>query len=146
MLKTKWLFDKLQKTEISSCILFVTLKWTAAWAPWQIVCCRNAALRAFRKICHCWSHLPIVFNPVNLKFELFHCLATFIELKSIGIDYFLKLKKMLGMSIFLDIPYVPKKITIGLSASITSKVLNESKYDFRVWKYNSLPAFCRKPH
>ena len=30
------------------------------------------------------------------------------------------------------IPYVPKKITIGLSASITSKVLNESKYDFRV--------------
>ena len=25
------------------------------------------------------------------------------------------------------IPYVPKKITIGLSASITSKVLNESK-------------------
>ena len=26
----------------------------------------------------------------------------------------------------------PKKITIGLSASITSKVLNESKYDFRL--------------
>ena len=25
------------------------------------------------------------------------------------------------------IPYVPKKITIGLSASITSKVFNESK-------------------
>ena len=27
----------------------------------------------------------------------------------------------------LNVPYVPKKITIGLSASITSKVLNESK-------------------
>ena len=30
------------------------------------------------------------------------------------------------------IPYVPKKNTIGLSASITSKVLNESTYDFRL--------------
>ena len=32
----------------------------------------------------------------------------------------------------LLIPYVPKKITFGLSVSITSKFLNESKYDFRL--------------
>ena len=34
----------------------------------------------------------------------------------------------------VDIQYrdVPEKITIGLSASIPSKVLNESKYDFRL--------------
>ena len=29
------------------------------------------------------------------------------------------------------VPYVPKKITIGLSAWITFKVLSESKYNFR---------------
>ena len=29
-----------------------------------------------------------------------------------------------------DIPYVPKKITIGLSAWITFKVVSESKYNF----------------
>ena len=28
------------------------------------------------------------------------------------------------------IPYVPKKITIGLSAWITFKVVNESEYNF----------------
>ena len=39
-----------------------------------------------------------------------------------------------------------KKITIGLSASITFKVYNKSKYNFRLWNYNFLPAFCRKPH
>ena len=30
----------------------------------------------------------------------------------------------------LEIPYVPKKITTGLSAWITFKVVSESKYNF----------------
>ena len=37
-----------------------------------------------------------------------------------------------------------KKITIGLSASITLKVWNKSKSNFRLWNYNLLPAFCKK--
>ena len=38
-----------------------------------------------------------------------------------------------------------KKIT-GLSASITFKIMNQSKYALGFWNYNSLSALCWKPH
>ena len=44
------------------------------------------------------------------------------------------------------IPYVPKKITIGLSAWITFKVVSESKYNFKLWKYDYFSTFQWRPH
>ena len=48
--------------------------------------------------------------------------------------------------VILYVPYVPEKITIRLSASITFKVLNRLKYNFRLYNCNLFSAFCRKPH
>ena len=45
-----------------------------------------------------------------------------------------------------SIPYVPKKITIGLSAWITLKVVSESKNDFKLWKYDYFSTFQWRPH
>ena len=40
----------------------------------------------------------------------------------------------------------PKKITIGLSAWITFKVVSESKYNFKLWKYDYFSTFQWRPH
>ena len=40
----------------------------------------------------------------------------------------------------------PQKITTGLLASITFKLMNQFKYALGFQKYNLLSAFCRKPH
>ena len=45
-----------------------------------------------------------------------------------------------------NIPYVPKKITIRLSAWITFKVVSESKYNFKLWKYDYFSTFQWRPH
>ena len=45
-----------------------------------------------------------------------------------------------------SLPYVPKKITIGLSAWITFKVVSESKYNFKLWKYDYFSTFQWRPH
>ena len=44
------------------------------------------------------------------------------------------------------IPYVPKKITIGLPAWITFKVASESNYNFKLWKYDYFSTFQWRPH
>ena len=52
---------------------------------------------------------------------------------------------------YTDCPLPPqkkkkkKKITIRLLASITFKIMNQSKYALGFWNYNWLSAFCRKP-
>ena len=48
--------------------------------------------------------------------------------------------------ILCTVPYVPKKITIGLSAWITFKVVSESKYNFKLWKYDYFSTFQCRPH
>ena len=44
------------------------------------------------------------------------------------------------------LPYVPKKITIGLSAWITFKVVSESKYNFKLWTYDYFSTLQWRPH
>ena len=47
---------------------------------------------------------------------------------------------------YITLPYVPKKITIGLSAWITLKVVSESKNNFKLWKYDYFSTFQWRPH
>ena len=42
--------------------------------------------------------------------------------------------------------YVPKKITIGLSAWVTFKVVSKSRYNFMWWKYDYFSTFQWRPH
>ena len=55
---------------------------------------------------------------------------------------------MFGFGVFMCRVYTicPKKITIGLSAWITFKVVSESKYNFKLWKYDYFSTFQWRPH
>ena len=57
-----------------------------------------------------------------------------------------KFSLIASSDILHTIPYVPKKITIGLSAWITLKVVSESKNNFKLWKYDYFSTFQWRPH
>ena len=58
--------------------------------------------------------------------------------------HYLSCGAILRALLFIDIFHIP--FTIGLSASITFKVVSESKYNFKLWKYDYFSTFQWRPH
>ena len=82
----------------------------------------------------------------NLRLVLFVSLLTKIKKYKTYVYPSHIYYKQLDLAIDRPIPYVPKKITIGLSAWITLKVVSESKNNFKLWKYDYFSTFQWRPH
>ena len=79
------------------------------------------------------GHILPIFNPVNLNFELFDCLATLSKLKIIGLDNFLQLKEnMVQMSTYLDL--LPLKLC-GNKAVYKGQTCNLWPWEFCVKQF-----------